>query len=270
VDARSRARTGGSGSDGQHVLRSPLIAAELVREVNVGAADHVLEIGAGTGRLTEALADRADRVTAVELDPQLVARLHRAFAGRHGVDIVHGDILRLPLPGEPYRVFGNLPFGITTPILRRLLDDPRSPLQRADVILQFEAARKRAAVYPSSLLALGWLPWWEMRLARRIPRLSFEPPPRVDGGLLTIARRSSPLLDPSERGAFLELARRAFRRSSWPARRSLRRELPPRTWKRLARERGLDPDAAPSDLDVWDWVAVHLAIGRPVKTGPAE
>ena len=267
MDARSRPRTGSTRPDGQHVLRSRLIAAELVSQAEVGPADHVFEIGAGTGRLTHAIADRADRVTAVEIDPDLVTRLRRVFASRPGIAIVEADILRVPLPREPYRVLGNVPFGITTPILRRLLDDPSSPLQRADVIVQFEVARKRAAVHPSTLLGLGWLPWWEITLARRIPRTGFEPPPHVDAGLLSITRRASPLLEPAEREALLQLARRAFRRSSWPVRRSLRSELPPPTWRRLANDRGLDPDATPMALDVWDWVAVLRLTGRHAGRG---
>lgn len=257
MSARSRSpRAGGTQPDGQHFLRSRLIAAELVRDAGVRPADHVVEIGAGTGRLTQPLAERATRVTAVELDPVLVDRLRRGFAGKPHVQILHGDIMRTPTPTEPWRAFGNIPFGLTTPILRRLLDDPSGDLERADLVVQFEAARKRSAVHPGTLLSLRWRPWWELTLVRRIPRLGFDPPPAVDAGLLAITRRRPALLEPEDRAAYVALLRRAFDHGSWPIRRSLRGVVPPMSWKRLARERGFHVEVRPAEIDVWDWVAV--------------
>ncbi len=173
--------------------------------------------------------------------------------------MICGDALRVPVPAHPFRAFGNIPFAITTPILRRLLDDPASGMMRADLLIQLEAARKRAAVAPSSLLTLGWAPWWEFAMVRRIGRLGFEPPPSVDAAMLTIVQRTPELLPAGDRVAYVRLVRCAFDRSQWPVRRSLRSEMPPRTWKRLARERGVPIDATPRDLDVFDWVAVFRA-----------
>jgi len=125
-------------------------------------------------------------------------------------------------------------------------------------------ARKRAAVSPSTLLTLGWAPWWEFVLARRIGRLGFEPAPSVDAGLLVVTRREPALLPAADRGGYVRLVRRAFERGSWPVRRSLRDVVPPLAWKRMARERGLEVDATPRDLDVFDWVALFgLSGGAP-------
>jgi 23S rRNA (adenine-N6)-dimethyltransferase len=256
VEHRSSTRQRHDPSDGRHLLRSRSVAGELVREAGIGPSDHVWEIGAGSGRLTAALAERARLVTAVERDPFLADDLRRTFERNAAVKVVCGDVLLVPTPSAPFRAFGNIPFAITTPILRRLLDDPASPLARADLLVQLEAARKRAAVAPSTLLTIGWAPWWEFGLVRRIGRLGFEPPPSVDAGLLVVTRREPALLPAADRYAYVCLVRRAFDRGSWPIRRSLRDVLPPRTWKRLARERGLEVDATPRDLDVFDWVAV--------------
>jgi 23S rRNA (adenine-N6)-dimethyltransferase len=196
-------------------------------------------------------------VTAVEIDPGLAERLRRETASVPNVDVVSGDFLSVQLPVGPWRAFGNIPFSLTTTILRRLLDDPGSALERADLLMQFEAARKRAAVHPSILLTLSWAPWWEIELARRIPRLGFEPPPSVDAGLLVVRHRHPCLLDPRERHGYTALLRRAFDRGGSPVRRSLAGAIAPMTWKRIARDRGLSVDARPSDLDVWDWVALY-------------
>ena len=256
VEHRSSARHGRNRSDGRHLLRSRTVAVELVRDAGIGPGDLVWEIGAGSGRLTAPLHERAGHVVAVERDPVLTQELRRRFAGARTVEVVEGDALLVPMPAQAFRAFGNIPFAVTTPILRRLLDDPMTPLVRADLLVQLEAARKRAAVAPSTLLTLGWAPWWDFTLARRIGRLGFEPPPSVDAGLLTTTRRQPALLPAADRAAYVRVVGRAFGRGSWPVRRSLRDVLPPMTWKRLARERGLAVDATPRDLDVFDWVAL--------------
>ena len=125
--------------------------------------------------------------------------------------LVEADFLAVALPAEPFRVVGSLPFGRTTDIMRRLLDDPATGLQRADVIVQWEVACKRAAVPPSTLLSTAWAPWWEIRLGPHIPARKFRPVPRVDAGFLSIARRSPALLPPTMARSYAQ-----FVRQNWP------------------------------------------------------
>ena len=125
--------------------------------------------------------------------------------------VVEADFLSLTLPVRPFRVMGSLPFGKTTDILRRLFDNPGVPLKRADVIVQWEVARKRAAAPPSTLLSTVWAPWWEVRLGRRIPAAEFQPVPQVDSGVLVVTRRDHPLLPPAMASSWV-----GFLRAHWP------------------------------------------------------
>jgi 23S rRNA (adenine-N6)-dimethyltransferase len=127
------------------------------------------------------------------------------------VRVVEADFLTFALPTRPFRVIGSLPFGATTEILRRLLDDPRVPLKRAHVIVQWEVACKRAAVPPSTLLSTVWAPWWEFQLGRRIAAAEFRPVPQVDAGVLVVTRRGRPILPPDMATPWA-----AFVRSHWP------------------------------------------------------
>jgi 23S rRNA (adenine-N6)-dimethyltransferase len=229
----------------------------------------VVEIGAGTGRLTEPLARSAGRVVAVELDPSFAEVLQRRFRDRPNVTVVEGDILQVPLPDAPFRVVGNVPFALTTAILHRLLDDPTSALVRADLIVQYEAARKRAAVWPSTLASLGWQPWWEFNLSRHLSARAFEPVPAVDAGLLCTTRRRPPLLPAHQRSRYRSLVRAGFQRAGLPLTRSLRHRIPERAWKRVARERGIGPQSNASDLDVFDWVALFALARGTGGQGPA-
>jgi 23S rRNA (adenine-N6)-dimethyltransferase len=251
-----RSRASAARPSGRHLLRSGPLARELAAQAGVGPADLVVEFGAGTGRITEELARSAARVVAVELDARYAELLRGRFRGDPRVTVVEADVLEAPLPEAPFRVFGNLPFGLTTSILRRLLDDPSSPLARADLVVEYDVARKRSSVWPSNLGSLGWQPWWEFRLSRHVPASAFEPPPSVDAGLMSITRRRQLLIPPERRSDFLNLVSTGFRQADLPVHRSLRGRIPERTWKRAARERGIGRGAKATDLDVFDWVVL--------------
>jgi 23S rRNA (adenine-N6)-dimethyltransferase len=256
VGAPGRApRASGHRPDGQHFLRSAVLASELVEQADVRPEDLVVEIGAGAGALTRPLAERARRVIAVERDPALAAHLRSRSGWGSNVHVEQANALRVHLPREPFRVFGNLPFSFGTQILRRLLDDVRSPLTRVDALVQFEMARKRTTIAPSTLVSLGWLPWWEFALVRRVPRSAFQPAPTVDAGMLVVNRREAALLPATVRPRFLGVLSRGFAASQRPLR-STFRELEPATWAGFAHERGIAPNARPADLDVFDWAAL--------------
>ncbi len=189
-------------------------AERFVDEVGIDSDDLIVEIGAGSGAITTALLHRGAEVIAVEVDDVWAERLRtvtRSASDR--LAVVRADFLSLVLPGRRFRVVGCIPFGQTTAILRRLLDDPQLPLVRADLIVQLEVARKRAAVPPRTLLSTAWAPWWEVRLGRRIPADQFRPVPRVDAAVLTVTRRDPPLLPPAMAEPFA-----GFVRESWPFR----------------------------------------------------
>jgi 23S rRNA (adenine-N6)-dimethyltransferase len=197
---------------GQNFLR-PDLAEGFVEDAGVAAGDFVVEIGAGSGVITAALASRGVDVLAVEVDPAWARKLRSTVGRAHPnrVRVVTADFLSTPLPARQFRVVACLPFGHTTAILDRLLGDPASRLQRADVIVQWEVARKRSAVPATTLRSTAWAPWWEFRLGRRIPAREFRPVPRVDGGVLVVTRREPALL-PSAMTAPYE----RFVRAHWP------------------------------------------------------
>jgi 23S rRNA (adenine-N6)-dimethyltransferase len=244
--AHAERRAARRGLD-QHFLRSDRLAAELVRSAGLTRDDLVLEIGAGSGRLTAALARVARHVLAVEVDPRWVRQLRSRVSGN--VTVVQADALRLPLPADPFRVVANLPFGQTTAFLRHLLDDPRVPLERADLIVEWGYALKRAAVWPSTLLGVTWGAWWTFRIDRHLAASCFEPAASVDAGLIVVARRDPPLVPVSDGSDYRDFVRRGFKGG-------LRSVAPPRHVRRVARR------AAPRDLDVHQWAALFWA-SRP-------
>lgn len=219
----------------------------------------VLDLGAGRGVLTRALADAGARVRAVELDQAALGELRTRFGADHRVDVVEGDARSLPLPAEPFAVVANLPFAAGTTILRRLLGDPRVQLTQLDAIVEWGLAAKRTAVWPSTLLSCTWGAWYELSLVRRVPRVCFAPPPTVDAAVLRATRRQGPLVAATEAASYEAMLRRAFAGQA-----PLDRILPRRLVHRAAHELGFDPHARARDLDVRQWGRLYAAAGRRV------
>ncbi len=242
---------------GRHALRSRAFADELVRDAGVAPGTLVLDLGAGGGVLTRALAAAGARVRAVELDVTALRQLEAHFGSDSRVEVLQGDATTVPLPDEPFAVVANLPFAAGTAILRRLLGDPAVRLSQLDAIVEWGLAAKRAAVWPSTLLGCIWGAWYELSVGRRVSRTCFAPPPSVDAAVLRATRRPEPLVAPAEAAAYEALLRRAFAGQA-----PLDRILPRRLVHRTANELGFDPHGRARDLDVRQWAGIHAALRR--------
>lgn len=153
-------------------------AAKIVAEAGIRPGELVLDIGAGEGALTAHLIRAGARVVAVELHPRRAETLRRRFAGR--AIVVHADATSLRLPGRPFRVVANPPYGITAALLGLLLA-PGSRLVAADLVLQRAVVRK----YASEQKIRGF----RVTGGPALPRHAFRPPPHVDSAVLLVRRR---------------------------------------------------------------------------------
>lgn len=248
------ARPLGRHEHGQNFLTDPSVPATLTAVVAGYPARPILELGAGDGAITAALL-RLDRpVTAVEIDPHRVERLRRRFGAR--VTVRQGDLVRERLD-RPVDVVSNVPYALTTPLLRRLLRTPH--WGHALLLLQWEVARKRAAVGGTTALTARWWPWFGFRLVERVPARAFRPVPSVDGGILEIARRAHPLVDgpvrPYQRMVDLVFTGRGRGVVDVVARRYGRATA--RSWAIGSR---LDPRLLPRDLGPEHWADLHAVL----------
>jgi 23S rRNA (adenine-N6)-dimethyltransferase len=184
-------------SYGQNFLVDQPLIERVVAGLDLDADQLVVEIGVGNGVLTRRIIDAGARVWAVERDHVWADRLRSLvddLAAGDRVRVIETDARRLRLPREPYHVAANPPFGLTTDLLAMLLDRPERGPIRADLVLQAEVARKHAATPPVALRTAGWAPWWQFELGESIGRGSFRPRPAVDAAVLTIRRRTPPIL----------------------------------------------------------------------------
>lgn len=245
-----RSSHGGRHELGQNFLtHAPTIArlTALVAETS----GPILELGAGDGALTRPLAALRRPVTAIDIDEHRVARLRRALPH---VTVVHADALRHPLD-QPVLV-GNVPFHLTTPILRRLLTS--GTWQHAVLLTQWEVARKRASVGGSTMMTAQTAPWFAFALRGRVPSWAFTPSPSVDGGILQVTRRADPLIPQRQRGGYEGFVRSVFTgrggtlaRVVQQATRAERSRV-----ERALHEAGADPRSLPRDLAPEQWATL--------------
>lgn len=186
---RTHTRTLPDNRSGIHLLNDPAVARRMIRSARIGREDLVVEFGAGTGKLTEQLSATGARVIAVERHPDLATRLERRFSAKENVRVVAGDARAVPLPRRAYTVVANIPYSISTSLLRRILSPGRSPVQSIDILVEWGFAKRITAAQPRDFETAWWQLRFEMSIAGRVRPHSFAPPPSVDSAHLRIRRR---------------------------------------------------------------------------------
>ncbi|MDH6196923.1 23S rRNA (adenine-N6)-dimethyltransferase [Mycobacterium frederiksbergense] len=234
---------------GQNFLCDRRVVADIVKIVS-HTTGPIIEIGAGDGALTVPLQRLGRPLTAIEIDRLRARRL----ADRTSAEVVSTDFLQYRLPPAPHVIVGNLPFHLTTAILRRLLHGPG--WTDAVLLMQWEVARRRAAVGGATMMTAQWWPWFEFGLARKVSADAFRPRPSVDAGLLTIRRRREPLIPWADRRRYQALAHGVFTGRGHGMAQILRHRVD-RQWLHA---NGIHSLALPRDLTPTQWVALFGAV----------
>ena len=258
--APSRAR-------GQNFVVDPNTVRRIARLADVGAGDRVVEIGAGLGSLTLALAETGASVTAIEVDTGLVPVL-RTVVEPVGVTVVEGDALRLDwgalLGDEPWVLVANLPYNVATPLVADLLDGVPA-IRRMLVMVQREVAERLAArpgdeAYGAVSVKVAY--WATARVVGRVPATVFHPVPNVESALVHVERRDEPAVGADvDRAWLFRLVGAGFGQRRKMLRRSLAGLVPPEAFTAA----GVRPEARAEELSVEEWgrLAACTSSGRP-------
>lgn len=272
VDSSDRIRP--SKRLGQHFLTDPRILESIAAAAELTPADSVLEIGPGLGHLTRVLAAHAGRVVAVELDAALAAKLKAELADTPNVTIVRGDILtRAPVEwmkegrtragrgaSPHFKVVANLPYYITSAILRHLLQAPQKP-SVVVVMVQREVAQRMLAQPPAmNLLAVSVQFFAQVRLVRTIAPGAFYPRPKVESALVRIDVRDKPLLDLEDTEQFFRLVHAGFGERRKQLRNSIAHGLGlrPQAAEHLLARGQIDPVRRAETLSLDEWGRLYM------------
>jgi 16S rRNA (adenine1518-N6/adenine1519-N6)-dimethyltransferase len=249
---------------GQHFLR-PASVERLLRVIAPAADEAFLEIGPGAGALTLPLAARAGRVVAVELDRALADRLRRAAPAN--VTIVDGDALEVDLPSlvpEGGRLVGNLPYYVSSPLLRRFLE-LRGRVRDVHVMLQEEVAR-RVASPPGSkeygILSVMYGAFARVDVPLTFPPGAFAPPPRVSSAVLRARFPTPPPVAVTDPQALERLVQRSFRQRRKTLENNLEDSYP--NLKQHLRLLNIEGSRRPETLSVVEFAKLAESLARDV------
>ena len=271
---------------GQHLFVSKRARDRLVEAIDLRPSDTVVEIGAGTGALTERLVEAANRVIAFEVDRGLAAVLGEQLADAPDFEIRCEDFLRADLGGLSEEsgganlvLVGNLPYSITTPIITRVLESGLA-FRAAYFTVQREVAQRLLAAPRSrDRGAITYLVEYcaEARRVLVVPRTVFEPVPKVESVLIELSRRAAPAVSPQNPELMFALIRAAFgarrkvlknalRRLEWPAFPDDKLSAAARL-EEAVRECGLDPTRRAEQLTLQQFADLSDALVRAHAAG---
>lgn len=244
---------------GQNFLQDRQALEKIVAAAEIQPTDTVLEIGPGLGSLTRYLAVSAKEVVAIELDENLLPPLRTVLSPYENVRILHGDILKLS-PSEliaagEYIVVANIPYYITSAVIRHLLESEPKP-RRVVLTIQDEVARRICAGPGNmSLLALSVQVYGKPRIAAHIPAEAFFPAPTVDSAVLVVEIYPAPLIADDALDTFFKLIKAGFSQKRKTLRNSLSSGLhtsPAQAAELLIRV-DIDPQRRAETLSIQEW-----------------
>jgi 16S rRNA (adenine1518-N6/adenine1519-N6)-dimethyltransferase len=200
---------------GQNFLVDPNYQRKIIDVIDPQAGDHIIEIGPGSGALTQHIAGRVSSLTLVELDDQLAAALQVKYGERADVTVVHEDVMRVDLGAvASSKIVGNIPYNITSPLIFKLLERQARPAKLI-LMVQKEVA-DRIAARPGhgeyGALTVGVQSVASAERLFVVPSGAFRPAPKVDSAVVQIVPHRPPILSDSEEADLRSLTRAAF---SW-------------------------------------------------------
>lgn len=199
---------------GQHFLTDPNYLEKIIDVAGVAKQDQIIEIGPGLGHLTRLLAEKAERVIAVELDDRLIERLRREFAEAPHVEILHADALEFPFEelSGVWKMVANLPYYISTPIIQKAIG-ARKKFTSMTLMLQKEVAERivsgptgKEYGFLSVLVQL----YTEPRIEFLVPPTAFTPRPDVDSAVVSFRVRDSLAVEVNDEAFFIKVVKAGF------------------------------------------------------------
>lgn len=198
---------------GQHFLKDKEVVTKIIEALDLDSNDQVLEIGPGTGILTEKILPEVKELVTIEKDNQFVELLFERFGERDNFEVIHADFLKLDLNHlelDPnFKLVGNLPYNQSKPILRKILESDLKP-SLIVVMLQKEVAEKILDQEKGSILGLMTQFFAEPGLVASVSREAFSPKPKVDSKVIRLVPRKESLVGPKDQVKFFGLIKKGF------------------------------------------------------------
>lgn len=250
---------------GQNFLKDESVVKRIIESAQISSGDVVIEIGPGKGVMTEQLAVFAKKVIAIEIDDRLIPILQEKFRDFPNVEVVHGDILNINLPkliedadikDSGYKVVANIPYYITGPIVRLLLET-KYPAKEIILMVQKEVA-ERIAAKPGemSILAVAVQYYAQAEMLFEVSKKSFDPQPKIDSAIIKIVTSfQSEVVGKEESKKFFRIVKAGFsaKRKTLVNNLANSLHLEKAEVERTLEDNGFSKNTRAQELSVADW-----------------
>ncbi|MCA9361935.1 ribosomal RNA small subunit methyltransferase A [Candidatus Kaiserbacteria bacterium] len=238
---------------GQHFLKDETVLDKIVEAGRIQPEDHIVEIGPGVGVLTAKLLEKANRVTAIELDKRMIPLLRNYTNYNEKLTIINENALQVPMPEEPYKVVANIPYHITSPLLRHAFLESKVSPKSMTLLIQKEVADRICNTKDAGMLTIIVALFGKATKVVNVPPKAFIPPPKVDSAVIHIECYDKPLVDGETLKQVMKLTKIGF---------SMKRKMLSNSFGtfpgglELLSAAGIDPTRRPQTLSVDEWVAL--------------
>jgi 23S rRNA (adenine-N6)-dimethyltransferase len=239
----------------QNFFREQKLVSLIVANSSINKEDIVYEIGPGEGIITRELAERAGKVIAIEKDITLVELLRSKFREYNNIEIIKDDFLRYRIKERKYKIFSNIPFNITSKIIKAILFGENPP-EEAYLIVQKEAAEKFIGRPIETEVSVLAKPWFILEILYEFQRTDFEPVPSVDVVLLYIAKRKQPLVSFENAVSYKKFIKFGFETWSKDLKTTYKHVFTYEQWKRLSKNLSFPLKATPKELTFEQWLGL--------------
>ncbi len=240
----------------QNFLGDIELVNRLVNSSNININDTIYEVGAGDGIITEVLLNKAAHIVSFELDDILIDKLKVKFKNNEKLELRHEDFLNCTLPNRNYKVFSNIPFNITSAIIKKLTLENNTPTY-SYLIVQKEAAMKFAGKpidIKNSQLSVILYPWFEFSIKHTFKSSDFFPRPNVEIVLLEIKKRDEPLVNHIQKEMFEDFVTYAFNQPKPNIKEGLDTIFRKNNLTRMFKETEFPLNSKPSELNYDHWI----------------
>lgn len=243
---------------GQNFLINNDTLDTIIQSADIEPQDTVIEVGPGKGILTAALLKKAAKVISIEKDEDLISHLQQTFKNNDNFELINADVLETIVPTEAYKVVANIPYYITSPILRHFLQS-KNPPQSLTLLVQLEVAEKICAKQGDhSILSLQVQLYGTPTIIAKVPPSHFAPSPKVNSAILHITTfEKTPYADPLK---ILKLAKLGFSQKRKKLRNTLAKSLQLDVEK-IEQKTGISFNLRPETLSLDDWNRLSAVIG---------
>lgn len=235
---------------GQHFLVNSDVLESILEAANLSGDDHVVEIGPGVGVLTKELLNHARKVTSIEIDDRMIPLLKKYTGDPDALEVIQNNALHVPFPKEPYKIVANIPYHITSPLLRHAFLESETIPTSLTLLIQKEVAEKICAEDDAGMLTILVQLFGEPTMITAVPPDCFLPPPKVDSAVIHIECYKEPIASKETIEEIFKLTKLAFSQKRKMLSNTIGKQE--QGMERLE-QANIDPNRRPQTLSIDEW-----------------